>query len=690
MKTNKLINEKSPYLLQHAYNPVNWMAWGDEAFELAKKEDKPIFLSIGYSTCHWCHVMEKESFEDEKAAKVLNDTFVCIKVDREERPDVDSIYMTVCQMLTGSGGWPLTIFMTHDKKPFFAGTYFPKESKWDRQGLLEICERIDVLWKNQRDKISESAESIAAQLNREVHAYSNTLPDKKILFEAYNGLAQTYDSYNGGFGTAPKFPVPSNLLFLLRYSLFYKSEAALKIVENTLKKMRNGGIYDQIGFGFHRYSTDEKWLVPHFEKMLYDQALIAMAYVEAYQSTHKDFYKNTAMEVFQYIQRDMTDVNGGFYSAEDADSEGVEGKFYVWKYDEIKELLGEDTEIFCYAYGVIESGNYFENFEDEPEGNNILHILKDNDQVIEKFNITKNELYEKLQKCKKILFENREKRIRPGLDDKILTDWNGLMIATLAKAASVFNNTDYQLAAEKATNFIIENMITDNETLLHRFRGGEAGIDGTIDDYAFFINGLLEVFQSTYDPKYLKTAMNLEDKAKELFFDNEKGGYFMAGSDRTDLIARKKEVYDSATPSGNSVMLMNLLRLWKITGNQQYYETAEKTIKAFIATVERSPGIFTHFLSALSFMLNESSEIVVVGKIDEIREISINLKNNYQPNMIFIGKSDNDHLLAELASFTKDMKRINDKPTIYLCKNFACDRPTNEIDEVINKLSDNS
>jgi uncharacterized protein YyaL (SSP411 family) len=684
MITNDLIYEKSPYLLQHAHNPVDWKAWNDETFELAKKLDKPIFLSIGYSTCHWCHVMEKESFEDEEAAKKLNDAFICIKVDREERPDIDSIYMTVCQMLTGSGGWPLTIFMTPERKPFFAGTYFPKESKWGRQGLLEIIERIDDIWKNQREKIFESAESIVAQLNREIHAYSENPPDKKLLFEGYRSLAENFDGDNGGFGTAPKFPVPSNLLFLLRYSNQNNNKPALNIVEETLTKMRNGGIYDQIGFGFHRYSTDERWLVPHFEKMLYDQALITMAYIEAYQVSKNDLYKKTSEEIFKYLLRDMTDKDAGFYSAEDADSEGVEGKFYVWKYDEIKKLLGDDAELFCYRFGVLESGNYFENFEDEPAGNNILHILKDYEDVTNKFKISESELEQKLQNCRDILFNHREKRIRPGLDDKILTDWNGLMIASLAKAASVFDNNEYLKAAERAADFLIKSMITKEGKLLHRYRDGSAGIDGTIDDYAFFINGLIELYQTNFNTEYLKTAINLEKKSKELFFDEQKGGYYMAASDRQDLIARRKEVYDSATPSGNSVMLMNLLKLWKITGEQHYFDTAEKTVRAFISTVEHSPSIFTYFLSALSMLINDSSEIVIVGSSDQVKYISNQLKEYYQPNMVFLGKTD--ETISELAPFTKDMKIIEDKPTMYYCRNFACERPTNDINEIINKI----
>ncbi len=690
MKTNKLINEKSPYLLQHAHNPVSWMPWGDEAFEKAKKQDKPIFLSVGYSTCHWCHVMAKESFEDVEMAQKLNDAFVCIKVDREERPDIDSIYMTVCQMLTGSGGWPLSVFMTPDKHAFFAGTYFPKESKWGRQGLMEIADKIDHLWKEQRDKIMASAESISSQLNKEVHTSSNILPNKKIFFEAYRGLAESYDSENGGFGTAPKFPVPSNILFLLRYYQTHDSEPALEIVNNTLYKMRNGGIYDQIGFGFHRYSTDEKWLVPHFEKMLYDQALISQAYIEAYQATKDEFYKQTAEEIFEYILRDMTGENGGFYSAEDADSEGVEGKFYVWTYKEIKEILGDEAPLFCKAFGILKEGNYFENFENEPAGNNILHVFESTEDLSKKHGITNSEVTKRLNKSRELLFNKRNKRIRPGLDDKILTDWNGLMIASLAKAAIIFDNKKYLEAAENAHSFILKNMMDENNTLHHRYRDGDVGIEATLDDYAFFIYGTIELYMATLKSEYLKLSVNLEKTVRELFFDKENGGYFMVPSSRKDLIARKKEVYDGATPSGNSIMLMNLARLWKMTGKNEYFDIAEKTTKAFTNTIEAAPGIFTHFLSALNLLLNDSIEIVVVANTKESHKILYLLNNVYQPNMVIIGKIGGDENIKLLAPFTKDMKALDGKPTIYLCRDFACERPTSDINEVIKKITGTS
>lgn len=686
MPTNDLINEKSPYLLQHAHNPVNWMPWGEAAFEKAKKEDKPIFLSIGYSTCHWCHVMEKESFEDEEAAKKLNDTFVCIKLDREERPDIDSIYMTVCQMLTGGGGWPLSIFMTPDKHAFFAGTYFPRESKYGRQGLIEITERIDLLWKEQREKILESASSISSQLSRDIHAYTENMPDQSILDESYEALAQRYDTENGGFGGAPKFPVPSNLLFLMRYYSNKNKEFAYEMVHKTLEKMRKGGIYDQVGYGFHRYSTDERWLVPHFEKMLYDQALIAQAYIEAYQAKFEHSFRETAEEIFRYLLRDMTDEQGAFYSAEDADSEGVEGKFYVWSYEEIHEILGDQAELFCDAYDVQISGNYFDNFETEPSAKNILHIPKPLEDLISKYEFSESEIKEKLKICLDKLFKEREKRVRPGLDDKILTDWNGLMIASLAMGGKAFGNKVYIESAQKAADFILQNMITEEGHLLHRYRDGEAGINGIIDDYAFFIHGLLELYQSTFSTKYLTQAINLESKAKELFFDKSSGGYFMSPASNKDIIARKKEIYDSATPSGNSMMLMNLLKLWKMTGKSEYQETAEKTIKKFIQTVESAPGIFTHFLSALHILLSRSVEIVIVGDKERSLNVAERIKDINPWNQFVLIKTEDDKEIERIAPYTENMTSVENKPAIYVCRDFACSQPTTDINEAIENI----
>ena len=687
MSTNDLINEKSPYLLQHAHNPVNWMPWGDAAFEKAKKEDKPIFLSIGYSTCHWCHVMEKESFEDEETAKKLNDTFVCIKVDREERPDIDSIYMTVCQMLTGGGGWPLSIFMTPDKHAFFAGTYFPRESKYGRQGLIEITDRIDLLWKEQRDKIMESASSISDQLSRDIHAYTENMPGQDILDEAYEALAQRFDTENGGFGGAPKFPVPSNLLYLIRYYSNKNKEFAYEMVKRTLDEMRKGGIYDHAGFGFHRYSTDEKWLVPHFEKMLYDQALISQAYIEAYQAKFENSFRETAEEIFQYILRDMTDDQGAFYSAEDADSEGVEGKFYVWTYEEIHDILGDEAELFCDAYDVQRAGNFFDNFETEPLGNNILHFPKSMEDLISKYELPESELKNKLRSYLDKLFEEREKRVRPGLDDKILTDWNGLMIASLAMGGKAFGNKTYIETAEKAADFILQKMLTKEGHLLHRYRDGDAAIDGIIDDYAFFIHGLLELYQASFKTKYLREAINLESKAKELFFDESGGGYYMSPSSSKDLIARKKEIYDSATPSGNSMMLMNLLKLWKMTGKSKYQETAEKTIKKFIQTVESAPGIFTHFLSALHILLSRSVEIVVVGDREKSLNVLERIKDINPWNQFVLLKSEEDKKeIEKIAPFTENMAAGENKPAFYVCRDFACSQPTTDINEAIENI----
>ena len=478
IKPNALINEKSPYLLQHAYNPVNWMPWSKEAFNKSIAENKPVFLSIGYSTCHWCHVMEKESFEDEDVAKILNDSFISIKVDREERPDIDHIYMKVCQLMTGSGGWPLSVFLTPGKKPFFAGTYFPKENKYGRIGFKELLNRIKDLWIDKQNELTNNAEEITSALTDNYSSNHNRESGKDIILSSFKNLKRLYDVENGGFGSAPKFPSPHNLLFMLRYWKKYREPAALEMVDQTLTKMRMGGIFDQIGFGFHRYSTDSKWLVPHFEKMLYDQAMLIMAYSEAYQATKKNLFRSSVDEIIEYLKTNLLSPEGGFYSAEDADSEGEEGKFYVWSLTEINNLLNADeAELFSKTYNITERGNFKDESTGIMNGSNIPHLTKPVEDDNEK---------KLLNSIRQKLISVRNKRVHPFKDDKILTDWNGLMIAALSTAANVFDNEKYLTLALKCKEFIFSKMITGNNELLHRYRNNESGINANLDDYSGF------------------------------------------------------------------------------------------------------------------------------------------------------------------------------------------------------------
>ncbi|MFO7783682.1 MAG: thioredoxin domain-containing protein, partial [Desulfatiglandales bacterium] len=498
-RANSLIHEKSPYLLQHAHNPVDWYGWGEEAFEKARQENKPIFLSIGYSTCHWCHVMEKESFEDPEVAKLLNDVFVSIKVDREERPDLDHVYMTVCRMATGGGGWPLTIIMTPDKKPFFAATYIPKTSRYGRAGMMELIPRVEQVWKTRQQEVLESA----AGMTQALHHLETTPTVKELnqhtLEKAFQDLSKRFDRTHGGFSSSPKFPTPHNLSFLLRYWKRTGNTEALHMVEKTLQELRWGGIFDQIGYGFHRYSTDKEWLVPHFEKMLYDQAMLALAYLETYQATGNALYRDVAREVFAYVLRDMRSPEGGFYSAEDADSEGVEGKFYLWTEEELREILSkQEADLLIQAFNVEERGNFTEEATGELTGANILYPGKDPAGM-------------GAELSRKKLFEARKKRVHPYKDDKILTDWNGLMIAALARGARVLGEEQYALAAIDAARFVLDRMRTPEGRLLHRYREGDAAITANTDDYAFFIWGLLELYQATFDATHLQTALSLSE-----------------------------------------------------------------------------------------------------------------------------------------------------------------------------------
>lgn len=678
---NKLKSEKSPYLLQHAQNPVDWYPWGEEAFNKARKEDKPIFLSIGYSTCHWCHVMAHESFEDDDVAERMNELFVSIKVDREERPDIDKIYMTVCQMMTGSGGWPLTIIMTPEKKPFFAGTYFPKQTRFGRIGMIDLIKRIKDLWNNQRSEIMNSADKITFSLQNIDQESPGEKFSETTLKKTYQQLSIQFDTINAGFGNRPKFPTPHNLIFLLRYWKRTGDEKALEMVETTLQAMRKGGIYDHIGFGFHRYSTDSSWLVPHFEKMLYDQALIAIAYIEAYQATKKKLYKKSAEEIFTYILRDMTSKEGGFYSAEDADSEGEEGKFYVWSKEEIEKILNkEEFGLAIKIFNIEEAGNFLEEASGKKTGKNILHLSKVPDM----------ELLENVKKIRLMLFNTREKRIHPHKDNKILTDWNGLMIAALAKAAIAFENEKYLLAARSATNFILSSLRESNKKLLHRYKDNSSEIKGYLNDYTFFIWGLIELYEATFDIYYLKTALELHKIQIEDFWDPKIGGFYLTAKDSEKILTKQKEIYDGAIPSGNSIAMLNLLRLSFITGNYELEEKADTLNRVFSEKIKANPLAYTQFLVAIDFAIGPSYSLVISGKseAEDTKKFINQINNEYLPNkVLMLRKTEQDVPdIDTFSNFVEFFYDYKDKTTAYVCISKTCKPPTNDLNKTLEYL----
>lgn len=683
-RPNRLISEKSPYLLQHAYNPVDWYPWGEEAFRLAEKEDKLIFLSVGYSTCHWCHVMAHESFEDREVAGLMNEAFVSIKVDREERPDIDQIYMKACQMMTGRGGWPLTIIMTPDKKPVFAATYVPKESRFGIVGLKDIIARTQHLWKSDRGQILESAAKVTAELKkakpvRAGKALGEASISEASLKEAYNILSSIFDLQSGGFGFAPKFPTPHNLLFLLRYWLRFKDQNALDMAETTLQAMRLGGIYDHVGFGFHRYSTDAQWAVPHFEKMLYDQALLVLSYAEAYQATGKDDYAGTVREVLEYVRRDMTSSHGGFFSAEDADSEGEEGKFYLWTAAELKSLLDKDEmKLLIRLFDISESGNF-------EKGRNILRMRTSFEDAALVLKINEQELKKKLERVRLKLFHAREKRVRPQRDDKILADWNGLMIAALATAAQVLDEPTYAEAARKAADFILGNMRSPEGRLLHRYKDG-AGIAANLDDYAFLVWGLIELYETVFDIDYLKIALELNAIMLEHFWDNAHGGLFFTPDDGEELLVRRAEIYDGAIPSGNSVAMQNLLRLSHLTGDSTLEEKADAICRAFSAEVKAQPLGHTMFLSALDLALGPSHEVALVGALGDegIKKMLRALRSRFMPNKSVIVVSGDD--VRSTVKFTRGLTQQSGRATAYVCSGYVCDLPTSNTKKMIELL----
>ena len=668
MKANHLISEKSPYLLQHAHNAVDWYPWGKTAFDKAKLEVKPILLSVGYSTCHWCHVMAHESFEDPDISRIINDHFIAIKVDREERPDIDHIYMTATTSMTGQGGWPLTVFLTPQGDPFYGGTYFPPYSKWGNPGFIDLLNSIIKAWQSDRENILSSGLSITKGLKPEI-TQSSEIMGKALLDRAFRQMRDQFDAANGGFGSSPKFPMGHNLSFLLRYNRQGDQPEALNMVQKTLTAMIRGGIWDHLGGGFHRYSTDQNWHVPHFEKMLYDQALLSRAYLEGFQVTGSVEYSNIAREILDYVLRDMTDPLGGFYSAQDADSfetiggDLKEGAFYVFSQSEIELALGKDMAvIFNYCYGVLPEGNAEFDPHGEFQGKNILYQAHSVEEAAKEFHKQKNEIQKLLSLSVSKLIDLRALRPQPHKDDKVLCDWNGLMIASFAFAGRVLNEPKYVEASLKAADFVLSQMMVKNR-LLHRWREGESGVMAILEDYAFFVYGLLEVYEATFQDKYLDEAQILADRMIELFADKA-GGFFMTAKDAESLIIRPKEAYDGALPSGNSVAALVLLRLYALTKKDIYLSQAEALFDFFAYSVAQAPYAHSFLLSALDWHLSGAIEISFQGDVAD-ETIAKMLKVLYK------------HFIP-----SKVVKFIPGKGQgqVHICYRGTCKQPVNSVD----------
>ncbi|QMU55961.1 MAG: DUF255 domain-containing protein [Candidatus Mycalebacterium zealandia] len=684
---NKLSKEKSPYLLQHAGNPVDWYPWCDEAFEKAAREDKPVLVSVGYSTCHWCHVMEKESFEDTEVAAQMNESFVSIKVDREERPDIDGVLMSVCQMISqGNCGWPLNVVMTPEKKPFFAATYIPKNNKYGRAGMIELIPRINEVWRSRREEIEKSA----AEISRAIKDAQTLIQSKgemnaeEMLKNGFAQLAANFDPDFGGFGDAPKFPSPHNLIFLIRYWKRTGERKALEMAEKTLTAMLKGGINDHIGFGIHRYSTDRRWLVPHFEKMLYDQALVSFALTELALATKNSVYADGAKKILEYVMRDMTSPDGAFFCAEDADSEGEEGKFYLWEYEEFKKIAGEHAVFASETLNIKDGGNFTDEASGTMPGTNIAHLTREVSELAAQFEMSVEQAAQSLESARKKLFTEREKRPRPHKDDKILTDWNGLMIAAFAKAGRVFSEPRYTAAARKAADFI-ENKMLGADGFVHRFRDGEAAIRANLDDYAFTVWGLLELYEAEFETGRLKTALTLNEKMMTLFSDPQKGGFFFTPEDSEELIVRKKEFHDGAVPCGNSVAAMNLVKISRITGNPEFAQTAFETIRSLSLSIEKIPSSHTMLLCAMEFEAGAATEIVIAcDDEDEIKTVAGNIETIYDPNRTAVLKKTDDTEIDKIAPFAVNCKPVNGTAAVYVCENGACGLPV-EASEFIGK-----
>lgn len=661
---NRLKQEKSPYLMQHGENPVDWYPWCEEAFQKATREDKPIFLSIGYSTCHWCHVMAHESFADSEVADLLNREFISIKVDREERPDIDAVYMSVCQAMTGSGGWPLTIFMTPEQKPFFAGTYVPKHGGYGRYGLMELLERVADLWKNNREELLRAGNQITAAINQE-QTGNGQKPNRSLVERAYSQLAQRFDHKWGGFGGAPKFPTPHNLLFLMRYADTMQESNAMKMTEITLEDMAKGGIFDHIGGGFSRYSTDEMWLVPHFEKMLYDNALLLIAYVEAYQHTKRECFADTARRTARYILRELTSADGGCYCGQDADSEGVEGKYYVFTPEEVKTVLGEENgEEFCRLYDITDAGNF--------EGKSIPNRIRSSEDGWDMDD-------PRLEK----LYEYRINRTKLHKDDKILLSWNAWAMIALAKAGQVLEESSYLDAAVRIHVFIERKMVDGNDRLYLRYRDGDAAYVGQLEDYAVYALALLELYRATFDAKYLQAAVHRAEQMVELFEDKANGGYFMTAYDGEQLIARPKETYDGAMPSGNSVAAMVLQTLASLTGERSWQAAADRQLSFLAGEIGEYPSTSCFGVLAMMEALYPYRELVCATSDDLPDELKDYLRSHPADDLhILLKTKENAEALAECAPFTNDYPIPEQGSMYYLCEGGACKAPLSEFSKL--------
>jgi uncharacterized protein len=696
MQFNKLKDEKSPYLLQHSQNPVNWYAWNEESLRFAKEQDRPIFLSVGYSTCYWCHVMERESFEDEKIANLLNNYFINIKVDREERPDLDRVYMTALQSMVGSGGWPMNMFLTPDLKPFYGATYIPPKEKYGRTGFEDIIEQINILWTTKRNEIVSSSERIYKILNDRItnknsSTDSNIIIDNRLFEKSFESIKNIFDYDNGGFGFGNKFPRPVVLNYLL--SLYYKDNniEALDMVTYTLKKMCEGGIYDHLGGGFHRYSVDMYWRVPHFEKMLYDQAQISNILFDAYSITKKDFYLEYAIKTLDYVLNNMSDKNGGFYSAEDAESsveESIpkykeEGYFYTWTKSQIEDILGkEDSSIFCYAYGIKYEGNTINDPHNIFKNKNVLHILSDDFDTAKRFNKNPEEIRSIIDNCKNILLNKRDKRPKPHLDDKILTSWNCLMASAFAKGYKVTGNDIYKEKAILNCSFVLKNMWNEKEnTLSHRFRDGDVKYKSILDDYAFLIKALLDLYEITFDVKYISKAIKITDTTIEKFYDKENSGFFDTEQTAADIILKTKDIYDGAEPSGNSIMMENLIRLGFITDDNKFKDIADKSITYFYPEIENSHFSSPQILNNIIFSLKNPVEIIFSGNLEDnnLKEMIEYINSKFLPFKILI---HSDKEIEKYSSIVKKIVKDYKQTRIYVCENQSCKLPVDNIKDL--------
>ena len=699
---NRLISEKSPYLQQHAHNPVDWYPWGDEAFERARRENKPIFLSIGYSTCHWCHVMERESFESDQIAELLNALYVPIKVDREERPDVDHIYMTYVQAATGGGGWPMSVFLTPDLKPFFGGTYFAPDSRYGQPGFGTLLQRIADSWSKQRDQIIEAGDSVIGRLKdiSGIGRAEQGLADQMTLDSTFQFFRRIFDSHHGGFGDSPKFPRPVVFNFLLRYYARSRRKEALDMTVDTLRAMAAGGMHDQLGGGFHRYSVDERWFVPHFEKMLYDQAQLAVSYLEAYQVTHDGFFADIARSTLDYVLRDMTGPDGGFYSAEDADSvidpanpkEKGEGAFYIWSYAELEQLLGAPTAaIVAYRYGAERNGNVDSDPHGEFTGRNILYAAHSLAETAQKFQLSEDAARYQLSNAAQELLAVRAKRVRPHLDDKILTGWNALMISAFAKAAAILNDHRYLDAAQRAANFIATRMYDPATGVLkRRFRDGDAAIHGFLDDYANFIAALLDLYEADFDPAHIELAATLASRMIQLFEDTAHGAFFTTIAGDASLILRMKDDYDGAEPSANSIALLDLLRLAHFTDRQEFRDAAARTLQALAPRMGAQPAAVPQMLVGLDYSLAPKREVVIAGARDAqaTQSMLAELHRRFLPYTVVLSLASDETRAAVSRFFpaAAGMREINGQPAAYVCQNYSCQLPVTELSQFVELL----